>query len=73
MPIYEHAHDGCNGCPHCDTGMMDYFVAVVAAITPIYVLLYRVETRLTRLECVIDPAGCGDGGGDDPPLIPLQR
>ncbi len=53
--------------------MMDYFVAVVAAITPIYVLLYRVETRLTRLECVIDPAGCGDVGGDDPPLIPLQR
>ena len=53
--------------------MMDYFVAVVVVIISIYVLLYRVETRLTRLECVIDPAGCGGGGGNDPPLIPLQR
>jgi len=51
--------------------MMNYFVAVVAAITPIYVLLYRVETRLTRLECVVDPAGCGEVG-EDPPLTSHQ-
>ena len=48
--------------------MMDYFVAVVAAITPIYVLLYRVESRLTRVECLIDPDRCGEAGGEDPPL-----
>ena len=53
--------------------MIDYFTAVVAAITPIYVLLYRVERRLSRVECIIDPAGCGEVGGEDPPLIPLQR
>ena len=46
---------------------MDYFVAVVAAVTPIYVLLYRVESRLTRVECLIDPAGYGEEG-EDPPL-----
>ena len=47
--------------------MMDFFVAVVSAVTPIYILLYRVETRLTRLECVLDPGGCGEGG-EDPTL-----
>lgn len=52
--------------------MMDYFVAVVAAITPIYVLLYKVERRLTRVECLIDPVGCGEEDGEDPPL-PTRR
>lgn len=47
-------------------------VAGIAAVTPIYILLYRVESRLTRLECLIDPAGCGDVGGDDPPLTSHQ-
>ena len=72
MPNYEHAHDGCNGSTYPDTSMMDYFVAVVAAITPIYVLLYKVERRLTRVECLIDPVGCGKVDGEDPPLTSHQ-
>lgn len=52
--------------------MIDYFAAVVAAMTPIYVILYRVERRLSRVECIIDPAGCGEVGGEDPPLNPHQ-
>ena len=42
-------------------------VAGIAAVTPIYILLYRVESRLTRLECLIDPAGYWEGG-EDPTL-----
>ncbi len=51
--------------------MIEYLVSVVGFITPIYVLLYRVETRLTRLECLIDPAGYGEEG-EDPPLTSHQ-
>ena len=46
-------------------------VAGIAAVTPIYILLYRVESRLTRLECLIDPAGYGEEG-EDPTLTSHQ-
>lgn len=42
------------------TDVLLCLVAGMAALTPVYLILYRVEARLTRIECLLPAVITGD-------------